>query len=118
MSKIQPGTICKIVNAPQYNGRMVVALQRATGGDFRLPDGHVSCSESGEWCIESLDGDFTVYTTSFRARTTRYAVCAERYLKPFDPGHGTDEALVLAKARDALPKRNDLAPKRQVEHAR
>jgi hypothetical protein len=114
MSSIQPGTICKIVNAPQYNGRMVVALERAAGSEFRLPDGHISCSEPGEWCIESLDGEFAVHTTSFRSRTTRYVVCAARYLKPFDPGAGTDEILLKA----GKPKANDLAPKPELEHAR
>lgn len=58
----------------------------------------------------------------FTAPAGSCIVIPDAWLRPIRPGDeeidGTDEALVLAKARDALPKRNDLAPKRQVEHAR
>jgi hypothetical protein len=119
MSRIQPGTICKIVNASRYVGRMVVALERAPTGDYTLPDGYPAVpGRPGVWVIESLDGLFEapIYTFGRKtgSRMTRFAAVDEKYLKPYDPGAEPDE--ILRKV--GKPKTNVMAPRRQVEFSR
>lgn len=104
MSKIHPGAICKIVNAPKYNGRMVVALHPTPIGDYTLPDGYPACGGcSGAWVVESLDGTFEVSIYSAgritHTRQTRFPAVHERYLKPYDPGDGADEVNAIAQRK-------------------
>ena len=100
MSKIHPGAICKIVNAPRYNGRMVVALHPTPIGDYTLPDGQPACcGRPGAWVVESLDGTFEVTMTSGRTRQTRVPAVHESYLKPYNPGDGADEVNAIAQRK-------------------
>lgn len=110
MSGVQAGDTAMCV-APSNYGRLCIVERPYS-------------KEPNTWCCTALqtftladcslhaDREFRDYPagTGFSAHTND--------LKPWRPGHGTDEALVLAEARDAMPKPVDAAPVRQVEVAR
>lgn len=93
---VQPGDLARIVH-PHLYGRLVEVLHAAPQSLFRLPDGktHHGC-DADEWVVEFLGPPITAWTGPSQgvfsdSRTTRYAVCGDRWLRPIrDPG---DEAI-------------------------
>lgn len=112
--RCRPGDLARIT----ANSRHVVGLTQDAivsvlhapeidaDGFCVLPDGHRSCVSNSDWVIEFF-GPILIKQNDMSLRSTCFAVCADKYLRPIrHPGdEATDETLLWLPA----PKQTEAA---------